>query len=44
MPAPAGCPETVYDTMMLCWQYEPENRPNFCDLYDLLKSIDDTIQ
>ena len=43
MPCPMGCPEAMHDVMMLCWQYEPQERPNFSDLNDMLKDLEETI-
>eukprot|EP01116_Phalansterium_solitarium_P015094 TRINITY_DN33186_c0_g1_i1.p2 TRINITY_DN33186_c0_g1~~TRINITY_DN33186_c0_g1_i1.p2 ORF type:complete len:150 (+),score=30.55 TRINITY_DN33186_c0_g1_i1:220-669(+) len=31
--APAGCPQDVYDAMWSCWQFRPEDRPAFRELY-----------
>lgn len=39
MPAPDGTPSEVYDVMMKCWEYEPENRPSFVGVHKLLKDI-----
>ena len=43
MPPPTGCPKAVYDVMMLCWQCEPQDRPNFSDLHDILVHLEETI-
>lgn len=29
MPHPLGCPPSVYDVMLKCWQRDPINRPRF---------------
>ena len=39
MPAPDGTPAEVYDVMMKCWEYEPDNRPNFVKVHRMLKDI-----
>jgi len=41
MPAPEGTPDEVYQLMLRCWQYEPEDRPHFAEIHatvDLLYS------
>merc|ERR1711936_1215658 len=41
MPAPDGTPDEVYQLMLRCWQYEPEDRPHFAEIHatvDLLYS------
>lgn len=41
MPAPEGTPDDVYQLMLRCWQYEPEDRPHFAEIHstvDLLYS------
>jgi len=41
MPAPEGTPDEVYQLMLRCWQYEPEDRPHFNEIHasvDLLYS------
>ncbi|XP_072929317.1 tyrosine-protein kinase Fer isoform X5 [Epargyreus clarus] len=39
MPAPEGCPEDVYALMLRCWEYEPEKRPHFHQIYTTIDSI-----
>ncbi|XP_072838222.2 tyrosine-protein kinase Fes/Fps isoform X2 [Pogona vitticeps] len=39
MHAPAQCPEEVYQLMLWCWEYEPQNRPNFSTLHQQLVAI-----
>ena len=39
MPAPDETPAEVYDVMMKCWEYEPDNRPNFVKVHRMLKDI-----
>ncbi|KAG6441774.1 tyrosine-protein kinase Fer isoform X2 [Manduca sexta] len=39
MPAPESCPEDVYALMLRCWEYEPEKRPHFHQIYTIIDSI-----
>ncbi|CAG9787334.1 unnamed protein product [Diatraea saccharalis] len=39
MPAPEGCPEDVYALMLRCWEYEPEKRPHFHQIYTIIDNI-----
>ncbi|XP_038661069.1 tyrosine-protein kinase Fer isoform X2 [Scyliorhinus canicula] len=39
MSPPQKCPEEVYNIMLRCWEYKPENRPNFNDVYKELLCI-----
>ncbi|XP_053605755.1 tyrosine-protein kinase Fer isoform X2 [Plodia interpunctella] len=39
MPAPEGCSEDVYALMLRCWEYEPEKRPHFHQIYTLIDNI-----
>ncbi|XP_050666858.1 tyrosine-protein kinase Fer isoform X2 [Leptidea sinapis] len=39
MPAPEGCPEEVYALMLRCWEYEPEKRPHFNQIYTIIDNI-----
>ncbi|XP_060088521.1 tyrosine-protein kinase JAK3 [Heteronotia binoei] len=32
LPPPAGCPTEVYDLMLSCWAFVPNQRPRFCEL------------
>jgi hypothetical protein len=36
MGPPADCPSDVHAVMNQCWQYEPEERPNFSQVLDML--------
>ena len=41
MPAPDGIPDEMYELMLRCWNYEPEDRPHFSEIHgavDLLYS------
>jgi len=33
MPAPPDTPDTIYQLMLRCWQYEPDQRPRFSEIY-----------
>jgi len=33
MPAPDGTPDEMYQLMLRCWQYEPEDRPHFNEIH-----------
>ncbi|XP_021957925.1 tyrosine-protein kinase Fer [Folsomia candida] len=33
MPAPEHTPDVMYQLMTRCWQYEPEQRPRFSEIY-----------
>ncbi|XP_044536205.1 tyrosine-protein kinase Fer [Gracilinanus agilis] len=39
MAAPQKCPEEIYKIMLKCWDYKPENRPNFVELQKELAAI-----
>ncbi|XP_026725996.1 tyrosine-protein kinase Fer isoform X2 [Trichoplusia ni] len=39
MPAPEGCMEDVYALMLRCWEYEPEKRPHFHQIYTIIDNI-----
>ncbi|XP_041968249.1 tyrosine-protein kinase Fer isoform X3 [Aricia agestis] len=39
MPAPEGCPEEVYGLMLRCWEYEPDKRPHFHQIYTIIDNI-----
>ncbi|CAH8842263.1 unnamed protein product [Trichobilharzia szidati] len=36
---PEGCPEQVYELMLQCWQWHPEQRPPFSDILNQLESM-----
>ncbi len=36
MPAPDGCPEEIYQLMLRCWHYEPEDRPHFPEIHGIV--------
>ena len=37
MPPPEGCPDPLYKIMLTCWKHEPEDRPTFESLKNLLE-------
>ncbi|XP_037975747.2 tyrosine-protein kinase Fer isoform X2 [Plutella xylostella] len=39
MPAPENCPEEVYALMLRCWEYEPDKRPHFHQIYTIIDNI-----
>ena len=36
MGPPADCPSDVHAVMNQCWQYEPEERPSFAQILEML--------
>ncbi|XP_049820478.1 tyrosine-protein kinase Fer isoform X2 [Aethina tumida] len=39
MPAPENTPEAMYSLMIQCWEYKPEARPNFEQIYSVVDSL-----
>ncbi|XP_073995312.1 tyrosine-protein kinase Fer isoform X2 [Rhodnius prolixus] len=39
MPAPEGTPEEMYRVMLHCWEYQPENRPHFDQIYCIVENL-----
>jgi len=39
MPAPEGTPDEMYHLMLRCWEYEPENRPHFDQIYIVVDTL-----
>lgn len=39
MPAPEGTPEEIYRLMLRCWDYEPEKRPHFEQIYTVVETL-----
>jgi tyrosine-protein kinase Fer len=39
MPAPEGTPDEMYHLMLRCWEYEPENRPHFDQIYLVVDTL-----
>uniref|UniRef100_A0A023F4U3 Tyrosine-protein kinase n=1 Tax=Triatoma infestans TaxID=30076 RepID=A0A023F4U3_TRIIF len=39
MPAPEGTPEEMYRLMLHCWEYQPENRPHFDQIFCIVDNL-----
>ncbi|XP_045483309.1 tyrosine-protein kinase Fer isoform X2 [Harmonia axyridis] len=39
MPASENTPEEMYRLMLRCWEYKPENRPNFEQVYTVVETL-----
>lgn len=39
MPAPEGTPDEMYRLMLRCWEYEPENRPHFDQIFVVVDTL-----
>jgi len=39
MPAPEGTPEEMYQLMLRCWEYDPERRPHFIQIYKAVDTL-----
>ncbi|XP_044263147.1 tyrosine-protein kinase Fer isoform X1 [Tribolium madens] len=39
MPAPDNTPDEMYRLMLRCWEYKPENRPNFEQIYTVVETL-----
>lgn len=39
MPAPNGTPDEMYRLMLRCWEYEPEKRPHFDQIYTVVETL-----
>lgn len=39
MPAPEGTPDEMYRLMLRCWEYKPENRPHFDQIYSVVDTL-----
>lgn len=39
MPAPESTPEEMYQLMLRCWNYEPEDRPHFPEIHRLVETL-----
>nr|BAA81723.2 protein tyrosine kinase [Ephydatia fluviatilis] len=37
--SPEKCPQPIYDIMLRCWAWRPEDRPSFSELSSMLKDI-----
>lgn len=43
MPQPEGCPDSIYKLMLSCWDSDPEKRPDFPSIYELLAGIQNEV-
>lgn len=39
MPASDNTPDEMYRLMLRCWEYKPENRPNFEQIYSVVETL-----
>nr|CAD7399444.1 unnamed protein product [Timema cristinae] len=39
MPAPDGTPDEMYRLMLRCWEYEPEKRPHFEQIFLVVDTL-----
>jgi len=39
-----NCPNDIYEVMLMCWKYNPEDRPSFRKIFEILKSNHNIIQ
>ncbi|KAK4881692.1 hypothetical protein RN001_005011 [Aquatica leii] len=39
MPAPENTPDEMYRLMLRCWEYQPENRPNFEQIFTVVDTL-----
>lgn len=39
MPAPDNTPSDMYRLMLRCWSYEPESRPHFDEIYNVVDAL-----
>ncbi|XP_034933840.1 tyrosine-protein kinase Fer isoform X2 [Chelonus insularis] len=39
LPAPDGTPDEIYRLMLRCWEYEPEKRPHFDQIYTVIETL-----
>lgn len=39
MPAPEAATQEIYRLMLRCWSYEPEARPHFDEIYDIVDAL-----
>ncbi|XP_063973343.1 tyrosine-protein kinase Shark isoform X2 [Diachasmimorpha longicaudata] len=38
---PEDCPDHIYEVMNRCWSYTPQDRPTFCELFDIFSTNPD---
>jgi hypothetical protein len=36
MDKPEGCPNQLYELMLMCWRQQPKDRPTFCEIIEIL--------
>ncbi|XP_058810715.1 tyrosine-protein kinase Fer isoform X2 [Phymastichus coffea] len=39
LPAPEGTPDEIYHLMLRCWEYEPDKRPHFDQIYSVIDTL-----
>ncbi|XP_011305435.1 tyrosine-protein kinase Fps85D isoform X2 [Fopius arisanus] len=39
LPAPDNTPDEVYKLMLRCWEYEPDKRPHFEQIYNIINAL-----
>ena len=39
LPKPDDCPEKLYDLMLRCWNFNPELRPSFKEVLEVVESM-----
>ncbi|XP_015182781.1 PREDICTED: tyrosine-protein kinase Fps85D isoform X2 [Polistes dominula] len=39
MPSPENAPDEIYRLMLRCWEYEPEKRPHFDQIYTVIETL-----
>jgi len=39
LPKPEYCPQEVYDLMLRCWSKNPDSRPNFEEIFDIIAKL-----
>ncbi|XP_075230851.1 tyrosine-protein kinase Fer isoform X3 [Lycorma delicatula] len=39
MPAPEGTPDEMYRLMLRCWEYKPESRPHFDQIFSVVDAL-----
>lgn len=39
MPASDGTPDEIHRLMLRCWEYEPEKRPHFDQIYAVVETL-----
>lgn len=43
LPCPMHTSPMIYDLMKKCWEYEPENRPNFTFIREALEKLEESL-